>query len=170
MAEHLPAFRPSSDKRIAIKPAGWIAIAIVLVALVGGTVMGLDTLSGRGRIKPLSASDVEAQHAQTLARNVWWQPRLRAVTDPITGKTYWMAPDKVAQEVIAHHRTTYQQESTVADGVGRAYEVKDFSEDGLECTLGVLEAESTLTLYRVRYNPQDQRWKTILLLCTVEHK
>jgi hypothetical protein len=166
MAEHLPAFRPSSEKRIAIKPAGWIAMAIVLVALVGGAAMGLDALSGRSRIRPLSASDVEAQHAQSFARNVWWQPRLRAVTDPITGNTYWRAPDKVIEDVIAHHRMTYQQESTVE----RAYEVKDFAEDGLECTLGVLEAGSTLSLYRVRYNPQDQRWKTVSLLCTIERK
>lgn len=164
MTEHLPTFKPSSEKKIKIKPAGAIALVIVLVTLIGGVAIGLNALSGRSRIKPLKAADVEAQHSVVLARKVWWQPKLQAVADPITGKEYLMAPEQVVKEVIDN-----QQESTEEDGVERAYEVKDFSEDGLQCTLGVLEDRSTLLLYRMQYNPQDQRWQTVSLLYTVEH-
>ena len=164
MTEHMPTFKPSSEKKIKIKPAGAIALAIVLVTLIGGVAIGLSALSGRSRIKPLRAADVEAQHSVALARKVWWQPKLRAVTDLITGKEYLIAPEQVVKEVIDN-----QQESIEEDGVERAYEVKDFSEDGLQCTLGVLEDKSMLLLYRMQYNPQDQRWQTVSLLYTVEH-
>jgi hypothetical protein len=62
-------------------------------------------------------------------------------------------------------------------GVTRTYEVKDFSPDGLECTLGMAQRggkmlakdrrtgeteewfSETLTMMRMRYDLDDQRWK-----------
>ena len=63
------------------------------------------------------------------------------------------------------------------EGVTRTYEVKDFSADGLECTLGMVQQagkvlakdrrtgeveewfSDTLTIMRMRYDLDDQRWK-----------
>jgi len=63
------------------------------------------------------------------------------------------------------------------EGVIRTYEVKDFSPDGLECTLGMVQQggkvvakdrrtgeveewfSDTLTIMRMRYDLDDQRWK-----------
>jgi hypothetical protein len=162
VADHLPTFRQTKEKRVKIKPVGVIAIAIVVIALIGGMAMGLNALSGRSRIKPLTAADVEAQRAAASRRKVWWQSKLRVVADPITGKEYLMAPEQVVQEVVS-----YLQEITERDGVEWAYEVKDFSPDGLECTLGVLEDGGKVLLYRMQY-AQDQRWQIVSLLYAVK--
>lgn len=63
------------------------------------------------------------------------------------------------------------------EGVTRTYEVKDFSPDGLECTLGMVQQggkvvakdrrtggveewfSDTLTIMRMHYDLDDQRWK-----------
>jgi hypothetical protein len=161
MTEHLPTFRPSGEHKIKIKPAGWITIAIVAMILISLVALGLNALAGRGQIEPLSeaGSADTGSAAQQEAVAVWWQSRLRTVEDPVTGSAYLVAPDSVVQQVIEN----YQQE-TPKGRADLAYEVKDFSPDGLECTLGVLEGEVSVLFYRIGYSPATQEWASIEML------
>ena len=72
------------------------------------------------------------------------------------------------------------------EGVTRTYEVKDFSPDGLECTLGMVQQggkvlakdrrtgeveewfSDTLTIMRMRYDLDDQRWKMAEMIEIIE--
>lgn len=164
MTEHLPTFRPSTEKRTRIKPAGWIAIALVALTLVSLVALGLNALAGRGQIEPLSEakrSDTSAAAPQEAVA-VWWKSKLRRTDDPITGRSYLTAPNSVVQQVIEG----YQQE-TPEGSVDLAYEVKDFSADGLECTLGVLQQGVSVRLYRMRYSPATQGWEPAEMLQSI---
>ena len=72
------------------------------------------------------------------------------------------------------------------DGFDRTYEVKDFSPDGLACTVGVRQRDgkvylrdrrtgetveafsNTLTVVRMRYDRKEARWKGAELVDIVE--
>jgi hypothetical protein len=72
------------------------------------------------------------------------------------------------------------------EGMDRSYEVKGFSPDGLECTIGVRQSggkvhltdrqtgetveafSNTLTIVRMRYDLDDKRWKGAELIEIIE--
>jgi hypothetical protein len=75
------------------------------------------------------------------------------------------------------HAAEYVHWEIWEEGIETTYEIKDFSPDGLECTLGMVQKggklfakdrrtgqveewfSETLTIMRVRYDLGDQRWK-----------
>jgi hypothetical protein len=83
---------------------------------------------------------------------------------------------KMLEEQMAQAEESVKYE-IIEEGINRAYEVKDFSADGLECTLGMTQRDGRmivknrqtgetqegfselLTIVRMRYDLDDQRWK-----------